>query len=80
MTIRPSDLSPAARKKLGLDESGKPKKPPKKAGSEAFNGWCGYCWEPVTSGPAMDRHRSATGHSRFSCLAPSNLESDGVTK
>ena len=60
----------AVRLKLGLDDAGKPKKPPKKAGSTAVVGWCGYCWEPIASAPAMDRHREATGHSRYQVHPP----------
>lgn len=69
VSVRLSDLPESVRRQVEA-AAGVKRKAPKKRGSEAVVGWCGYCWEPIGSAPAMDRHRDATGHSRFQVFPP----------
>ena len=71
MAVKLSDLPESVRKQVEakLDKPAKAKRA-KGGGSVAVVGWCGYCWVPIESGPAMDRHREATGHSRVQVWPP----------
>ena len=77
MTIRLSDLSPAARKQVeeSVRKGGtEPNRTPKKSPSSRLEGWCVACGEHIPSEPAWDRHVAATGCRRnLRCWPPPGL-------